>query len=173
MRQLLFLKRYAVWLDMFSNLSLFAAQFLTDEIVVHKDWKIDPSLTGRTLDLKTAYQNIACSDKTKWSSVLVIWDMAKQCPTFFISDALMFGRAIWHIAFFDAEIVGHQVLWWFPVTGDVADCSTTHETLRVFAVDSWMESSMMFSRHWRCRRPLYYPEMLRVFAVDSWMESFR
>ena len=78
---------------------------------VHEAWKAPAfQLVGRTLDLKAAYKNLACSPGTRWCSVIVSWNPLLRVPAYFISDALMFGsssavyafnrcaRALWHLA---------------------------------------------------------------------------
>ena len=77
----------------------------------HLEWSSAfSSLKGRTLDLKSAYKNLACSPDTRWCSVILSWNPELQVPAYFISDALMFGstaavyafnrcaRALWHLS---------------------------------------------------------------------------
>ena len=100
-------------IDHISNLALLLSERMSDK-ARNPEWDRMPKdlleVVGRTLDLKAAYKNLACSPDTRWASVLVVWSWELQSVSFFISDALMFGstaavyafnrcaRAIWHCA---------------------------------------------------------------------------
>jgi hypothetical protein len=97
-------------IDHFSILAMAIARQLQDP-GTHAEWlSEDISLKGRTLDLKSAYKNLACSPRTRWASVIMTWNPEQKCPAFYISDALMFGstsavyafnrcaRAMWFIS---------------------------------------------------------------------------
>ena len=77
--------------DHFSILAIQLAAALRDSST-HPDWKNESfRFQGRTLDLKSAYKNLACSPSTRWCSVIVSWNPFSKIPAYFISDALMFG----------------------------------------------------------------------------------
>ena len=72
-------------------------------------WQGNLQLVGRTLDLESAYKQMGPKPEDAWVRVLVVFNPELNQPSFFLSEALMFGsaasvyafnrvsRSIWHI----------------------------------------------------------------------------
>ena len=87
--------------------SLSTGEFLTGKI--HGGWNSDSTLLGRTLDLKSAYKQLAVNPSQGFVRVMVAYDPVKSRPAFFIFNALPFGatgsvysfnrvaKSLWHI----------------------------------------------------------------------------
>ena len=79
------------------------------EGMVHRDWRQQPSMLGRTLDLKSAYKQLAVDPTQNLVRALVAYNPAEQAPSFFILNALPFGatgsvysfnrvaKSLWHL----------------------------------------------------------------------------
>ena len=79
------------------------------EGMVHRDWHQQPSMLGRTLDLKSAYKQLAVDPTQNLVRALVAYNPAEQAPSFFILNALPFGatgsvysfnrvaKSLWHL----------------------------------------------------------------------------
>lgn len=79
------------------------------EGMVHSDWRRNPKLLGRTLDLTAAYKQLAVDPKQSLIRALVAYNPEKKAPAFFIFNALPFGatgsvygfnrvaKSLWHI----------------------------------------------------------------------------
>jgi hypothetical protein len=66
------------------------------DISVHVDWLHDDQLykwQGGTLDLKSAYKQIAVANDHLWSNVIVVFDPHKQSPAIFVQNTLPFGSS--------------------------------------------------------------------------------
>ena len=76
---------------------------------VHSDWRNNPDLLGRTLDLTAAYKQLAVDPSQNTIRALVAYYPDLQSPAFFIFNALPFGatgsvygfnrvaKSLWHI----------------------------------------------------------------------------
>ena len=58
---------------------------------VHASWHNDSTLLGRTLDLKSAYKQLAVNPEQGFVRVMVAYDPVRGKPAFFIFNALPFG----------------------------------------------------------------------------------
>ena len=97
-------------IDHFAILAMAIARQLSSPDTCSQWLESAVSLKGRTLDLKAAYKNLACSPNSRWCSIILSWNPESSSPSYFISDALMFGsaaavyafnrcaRAIWHLS---------------------------------------------------------------------------
>ena len=56
------------------------------EGVVHPSWRSKLVLLGRTLDLRTAYKQLAVDPTMGFVRTLVTYDPEKQCRAFFIMN---------------------------------------------------------------------------------------
>ena len=77
--------------------------------VVHPDWRHNPGLLGRTLDLTAAYKQLAVNPEQTLIRALVAYTPELQAPAYFIFNALPFGatrsvyafnrvaKSLWHI----------------------------------------------------------------------------
>ena len=61
------------------------------EGVVHPSWRSKLVLLGRTLDLTSAYKQLAVDPTMGFVRTLVTYDPVKQCRAFFIMNSLPFG----------------------------------------------------------------------------------
>ena len=76
---------------------------------VHASWHNDSTMLGRTLDLKSAYKQLAVNPEQGFVRVMVAYDPVRGKPAFFIFNALPFGatgsvysfnrvaKSLWHI----------------------------------------------------------------------------
>ena len=79
------------------------------EGVVHRDWRNCPDLLGRTLDLASAYKQLAVDPTQNLIRALVAYNPDQKAPAFFVLNALPFGatgsvysfnrvaKSLWHI----------------------------------------------------------------------------
>ena len=79
------------------------------EGVVHRDWRNCPDLLGRTLDLTSAYKQLAVDPTQNLIRALVAYNPDQKAPAFFVLNALPFGatgsvysfnrvaKSLWHI----------------------------------------------------------------------------
>ena len=77
--------------------------------LVHRSWGPKAKLLGRTLDLKSAYKQLAVSPDQNFVRALVAYNPVLRRPAFFIINALPFGatssvysfnrvaKSLWHI----------------------------------------------------------------------------
>ena len=73
-------------------------------------WHGKLELLGRTVDLESAYKQVAASPEDDWAKIIVVLNPDSGQPAFFVTTALMFGatssvysfnrvsKSIWHIA---------------------------------------------------------------------------
>ena len=96
----------------FSSKGCFEILLSTGECLtgrVHASWHNDSTLLGRTLDLKSAYTQLAVNPEQGVVRVMVAYDPVRGKPAFFIFNALPFGatgsvysfnrvaKSLWHI----------------------------------------------------------------------------
>lgn len=55
------------------------------------DWKGSLQLMGKTVDLESAYKQVAASPEKDWAKVIVVYNPDSRSPAFFVTTALMFG----------------------------------------------------------------------------------
>ena len=59
--------------------------------MVHPSWRSKLVLLGRTLDLTSAYKQLAVDPTMSFVRILVTYDPVNQCRTFFTMNSLPFG----------------------------------------------------------------------------------
>lgn len=79
------------------------------DVVPHPEWKSKIQLLGRTVDLESAYKQAAADPSQGWVKYIAVYNPKLQAPSFFSTQALMFGavssvfsfnrlsRSVWHI----------------------------------------------------------------------------
>ena len=100
------------------KLSLSTGEVL--EGIFHGKWgpAADLKWSGRTLDLRAAYKQVATSSAGRWAATIVVFNPVKGCAEHFVSNSLMFGstaavyafnrisKALWHAATVCLDIIG-------------------------------------------------------------------
>ena len=96
----------------FSSEDGFSIMLSTGQVLsgrVHQGWQGDSTLLGRTLDLKSAYKQLAVNPEQGFVRVMVAYDPIRSKRAFFIFNALPFGatgsvysfnrvaKSLWHI----------------------------------------------------------------------------
>ena len=113
---------------------------------VHKSFRGSrfPAMSGRLLDLKSAYKQLGTSLDTLWASILFAVNPATGDIAFFESSALMFGatasvysfnrcsRALWHVATILLNFVLTVFYDDFPGTEPVATAASARASLEAF-----------------------------------------
>lgn len=76
---------------------------------IHAGWNNDSTLLGRTLDLTSAYKQLAVNPSQGFVRVMVAYDPVRSKPAYFVFNALPFGatgsvysfnrvaKSLWHI----------------------------------------------------------------------------
>ena len=114
---------------------------------ISKDWGgKDNALSwiGRTLDLKSAYKQLAIAPEDQWCSVLAVYSPAKQGVEYFISRALLFGstssvyafnrvaRSIWFLVSKCLSLVCGQFFDDFPCIEPCASSGISKSVFQLF-----------------------------------------
>ena len=63
------------------------------DVKLHADWRSAPRMLGRTLDLSSAYKQVAVASSDLWLAGGVVWDPYREKPCFFAQRSLPFGSA--------------------------------------------------------------------------------
>ena len=110
----------------------------------HKDWLTCDSWQGATLDLKSAYKQIAVSPEQLWSSTITVYDPESNRPAIFVQNTLPFGsvasvilfnriaRFLWFVGCVDLKTIWHNFYDDFPTLTPTVLNGSTKSSLELF-----------------------------------------
>jgi hypothetical protein len=116
------------------------------DLDIHKYWIESGQLAswqGATLDLKSAYKQIAVGPLDLWSNIITVFDPTKQAPAMFIQHTLPFGatssvilfnriaRFLWYLGCREMHAIWHNFYDDYPTLSPSVLSNSTKQSLEL------------------------------------------